>query len=139
MTHQGAPPYAPGLADAGGQAAQLREVLILVGEIAGSPRPGSDAALDEAARISSAYAAASPIAQRRYDRLAEETERWAAAGVETLIALRDRDRPCAAAAARFAADLEAALARLQEAVRAWSSPWRSHGEGDHAKHGGGAF
>jgi hypothetical protein len=116
MTHQGAHPYAPGLADAGGQAAQLRQVLILVAEIAGSPRPGCDAALDEAARISAAYAAAPPIAQRRFDRLAEETERWAAVGVETLIALRDRERPCAAAAARLAAELEAALERLGEAV-----------------------
>jgi ABC-type transporter Mla subunit MlaD len=118
MTHQGVHPYTPGLADAGGQVAQLRQVLALVSEIAGAPGPGGDAALDEAARISSAYEAASPVAQRCFDLLAEETERWAAGGVETLIALRDRERPCAAAAARLAAELETALGRLREAVSA---------------------
>lgn len=116
MTHQGAPPYAPGLADAGGQAARLREVLALVAEIAETaPVPSGDA-MDQAARISAAYAAAPPIAQRRFDRLAEETERWAAVGVETLIALRERGRPYAAAAARLAAELEAALGRLGDSV-----------------------
>jgi ABC-type transporter Mla subunit MlaD len=118
MTHQGAPPYAPGLADAGGQVAQLCQVLALVAEVAGTPRADGDAALDEAARISAAYESAPPVAQRQFDGLADETERWAAAGVETLIALRDRERPCAAAAARLAAEIEAALGRLGEAVSA---------------------
>jgi hypothetical protein len=116
MTHQGAHSYAPGLADAGGQVAQLRQVLALVSEIAGAPAAGREAALDEAARMSAAYEASPPIAQRRFDRVAEETERWAAAGVETLIALRDRERPYAAAAGRLAAELHSALERLRDSV-----------------------
>jgi len=116
MTDQAAHPYAPGLADAGGQVARLRQVLALVAEIAGRPGGGGDSALDEAARISAAYDCAPPIAQRRFDRLAEETERWAAAGVETLIALREREKPYAAAAGRLAAAIAAALDQLGRAV-----------------------
>lgn len=116
MTHHSAHPYAPGLADAGGQVARLRDVLEVVAEIAGAATAGRDATLDSAARISAAYEAAPPIAQRRFDRLAEETERWAALGVETLIALREREKPYAAAAGRLAGEIAAALARLERSV-----------------------
>jgi hypothetical protein len=118
MTHHGAHPYAPGLADAGEQATRLRQVLAVVAEIAGAELPRDDAALDAAARISAAYEAAPSIAQRRFDRLAEQTERWAALGVETLIALRERDRPYAAAARRLAAEIVTALRQLAEIVSA---------------------
>src|SRR3954451_18609416 len=72
MTHQSNHPYMPGLADAGGQVAQLRQVLALVDEIAGRQHaPARDAALDggldEGARVSVAYAQAWPIVQRRFD------------------------------------------------------------------------
>jgi len=116
MTDQAAHPYAPGLADAGAQVARLRQVLALVAEIAQTPGGGEDIALDEAARISVAYDRAPPIAQRRFDRLAEETERWAAVGVETLIALREREKPYAAAARRLADAIGAALDQLGHAV-----------------------
>ncbi|MBV8687842.1 MAG: hypothetical protein JOZ90_02790 [Alphaproteobacteria bacterium] len=119
MTHQGGHPYVPGFADACGQVAQLRQVLTLVGEIAGQGPARADAALDEAARISGAYEAAPPVAQRRFDRIAAETERWAALGVETLLALRDSGRPYAAAAKRLADELRGALRRLEGAV-SWS-------------------
>ncbi|HEY0413535.1 MAG TPA: hypothetical protein VGD66_10365 [Allosphingosinicella sp.] len=118
MTHQAAHSYAPGLADAGGQVAQLRQVLSLVEEIAGRGAVRSDADLDEAARISAAYEGAPPVGQRRFDLIAGETERWAATGVETLLELRDRDRPYAPAAARLAEELRRALRRLRDAVAA---------------------
>jgi hypothetical protein len=113
MTHQGSSSYAPGLANAGGQVARLRHVLALVEEIAGRPASApTDSSLDEAARISGAYEAALPIDQRRYDSLAGETSLRAAAGVEALLALRERGRPSTAAAARLAEELRAALDRL---------------------------
>lgn len=118
MTHQGTPFYVPGLADAGGQVAQLRQVLALAREIAGFRDAGAEAALDEAARVSAAYQAAPPIAQRRFDRLAGTTERWAAAAVETLLALREQGRPFAPAAAELARSLDKALRDLSSRVGA---------------------
>jgi hypothetical protein len=113
VTHQNAASYAPGLADAGGQVARLCQVLALVEEIAGRPASApTDAWLDEAARISATYDAAWPIDQRRFDCLAGETALRAAAGVEALLALRERQRPSAAAAARLAEELGDALKRL---------------------------
>ncbi len=113
MTQQEPPFYAPGLADAGAQLAQLRQVLALVEELAGraslSPR---DDALDEAARISAAYARALPIDQKRFDALAGETARWAKAGVEALLKLDDAGMPVRAAAERLAEELEKGLAAL---------------------------
>ena len=44
------------------------------------PPPMTD--LDEAARISAAYAKALPIDQKRFDSLAAEIARWAAAGYD---------------------------------------------------------
>jgi hypothetical protein len=110
---------APGLADAGGQVAQLRQVLALVEELAGTDAaaPGG-AALDQAARISEAYARALPIDQRRYDFHAADTARWAAAGVEALLQLEERRRPCRAAARILAEKLSRALAELERIVRA---------------------
>jgi benzoyl-CoA reductase/2-hydroxyglutaryl-CoA dehydratase subunit BcrC/BadD/HgdB len=113
VTQQEPPFYAPGLADAGAQLAQLRQVLALVEEMAGrltlSPR---DDALDEAARVSAAYARALPIDQKRFDALAGETARWARAGVEALLKLDDAGMPVRAAAERLAEELEKGLAEL---------------------------
>lgn len=113
MTQQEPPFYAPGLADAGAQLAQLRQVLALVEEMAGrlsiSPR---DEALDEAARVSASYARALPIDQKRFDNLASETARWARAGVEALLTLDEAGMPVRAAAERFADELERGLAAL---------------------------
>lgn len=119
MTHQSTHAYMPGLADAGGQVAQLRQVLALIDEIAGRQHPPvHDQPLDEAARVSAAYAHAAPIVQRRFDRLASETAAWAAAGVETLLRLSDGGRPAAAAAGVLGDALRKALKSLACAVGA---------------------
>jgi hypothetical protein len=119
MTQQDIARYAPGLADAGGQVAQLTEILSLVEEIAGlTPSARSEAALEAAARVSAAYAAAPSVCQRRFDARAAATARWAAAGVEALLRLQDSRRPAAPAAAPLAAALRKALAELAEVAGA---------------------
>jgi hypothetical protein len=113
------PPYAPGLADAGAEIAQLRRVLALVAEMAGAaPDKPDAAALDEAARIGAAYACALPIDQRRFDEHAATTARWAAAGVEALLRLTERGWPTRAAAERLARELRTALTELGRIVSA---------------------
>ena len=115
MTQQQPPFYVPGLADAGAQIAQLRQVLALVEEMAGrTSLSPADASLDEAARISSAYARALPIDQKRFDGLAGEIARWAAAGVGALLKLDDAGMPVRAAAERLAEELEKGLAELAQ-------------------------
>jgi regulator of protease activity HflC (stomatin/prohibitin superfamily) len=119
VTHQASPVYAPGLADAGAQVAQLHQVLALVGEMAGRTPAGPEAeALEAAARVSDAYEAALPLDQRRFDRLARETMAGATAGVEALLALQQRGRPFGPAACVLADALEQALSRLAETVYA---------------------
>jgi hypothetical protein len=116
MTHQAPPSSAPPGADPGRQVAQLREALFLVERIAGRPEScPPDQRLDEAARISEAYARALPIAQRRFEALVAETALWAAAGVEALLA-DPNGPPPRAAAARLAASLERALTSLGESL-----------------------
>lgn len=113
MTQQQPPFYAPGLADAGAQIAQLRHVLALIEEMAGQASLSpEDEMLDEAARISAAYARALPIDQKRFDSLASETARWASAGVAALLKLDDAGMPVRAAAERLAAELHKGLAEL---------------------------
>ncbi len=113
MTQQEPPLYAPGLADAGAQLAQLRQVLTLVEELAGrTTRAPEDEALDSAARVSAAYARALPIDQKRFDGLAAETARWAKAGVEALLKLDEAGMPVRAAAERLAEELDRGLAAL---------------------------
>lgn len=115
MTQPQAPLYAPGTADAGGQIAQLRQVLALIEELAGrAPASPRGEAMDEAARISAAYAAALPIDQKRFDSLAAETARWAAAGVGALLKLEEGGMPVRAAAERLAEELSAALRQLAQ-------------------------
>jgi benzoyl-CoA reductase/2-hydroxyglutaryl-CoA dehydratase subunit BcrC/BadD/HgdB len=113
VTQQEPPFYAPGLADAGAQLAQLRQVLALVEEMAGrAALSPPDDILDEAARISAAYARALPIDQKRFDALAGETARWAKAGVEALLKLDEAGMPVRAASERLAEELEKGLADL---------------------------
>jgi len=118
MTHQAAHHAAIAGADAGRQVAQLRQVLMLVGGIAGL-RPGTaadDAALDEAARVSSAYGDALPVVQRRFDALAAEASAWAAAGVEAVVAASERGS-AKHAARRLADELERTLSGLTAMLR----------------------
>ena len=105
--------------EAGHQVARLREVLLLVEELAGRERDeDGGAALDESARFSSAYANALPIAQRRFDALADETAAWAATAVEALLARQDAPEPPRAAATVLARELDLALTDLARIVRA---------------------
>jgi len=102
--------------DAGQQVASLREVLLLVQAIAGvADARDAETLLDEAARVSSAYARSSPVNQRRFDAVAAEIAAWAAAGVEALLAAGDPPPP--APAERLADALEQSLARLNRLLR----------------------
>ena len=117
MTHQAPPSFPAAGPDPGRQVAQLREALRLIERIAGRPgAPLPDGALDEAARISAACACALPVVQRRFEALAAETSVWAAAGVEALLAAGEANPP-RAAAARLAAQLDAALIRMAALLR----------------------
>ena len=111
-------PFAYGTADAGGEVAQLRQVLALVEELAGTIAGPDGGALDEAARVSAAYEAAQPIVQRRFDNEAARTARWAAAGLEALVTLEERGWPVKPAAGKLAEELRKALAELREIVSA---------------------
>jgi hypothetical protein len=104
-----AAPKAARSPDAPRQVAQLRELLSLVEQIAGRPvsaAPG--AALDEAARVRTAYGDAVPVLQRRFDALLSEASAWAAAGVEALT----RAGAPAPAARRLADELGDSIADL---------------------------
>jgi hypothetical protein len=119
MKHEQAAYHAPGLADAGGQVAQLRQVLALVEELAGhAPMPAFGAGLDQGARIKDSYARALPIDQRRFDLHAADTAHWAAAGLQALLQLEEQGRPCRAAARVLAERLARSLAELERTVRA---------------------
>jgi hypothetical protein len=122
MTHQSPTHFSRKPIDAGSQVAQLRHVLRLVGELGGRrPAPGADdAALDESARISSAYDNALPIVQRRFDALAGETAAWSAAAIEALLLAGDQRSP--AAARRLADELETALRELTALLRQAGGP-----------------
>jgi hypothetical protein len=117
MTHQSPTHYSRVPIDAGRQVAQLRHVLRLVEELAGrQPVAGADdAALDESARVSSAYDHALPIVQRRFDALAGETAAWSTAAVEALLAAGQGRT--AAAAGRLAEELAGALNDLAKLLR----------------------
>jgi hypothetical protein len=120
MTHQSPIRYAPGHADAGGQLAQLRDLLGLVQQIAGLG-DGADAALDESARLSGAYGGAQPIVQKRFDALAAETIEWAAVAVEALLECED-EAAARGASSALAADLSQALRQLADLLGAPPAP-----------------
>jgi hypothetical protein len=111
-------PFAYGTADAGGEIAQLRQVLALVEELAGVAAAPDGGALDEAARVSAAYDSALPIVQRRFDTEAAQTARWAAAGLEALVTLEERGWPVKAAAGKLGEELRKALRQLRKIVSA---------------------
>ena len=115
MTRHAPLPDAAPASDAPRQLGQLRQVLLLVEQIAGrcDGALSPDAALDEAARIGDAYGEALPIVQRRFDALTAETSAWAAAGVEALT----RTGGAPAAAARLADELGQALDDLLKLLK----------------------
>jgi hypothetical protein len=99
--------------DPGRQVASLREALLLVRSICGEDDgQGHDLLLDEAARFSSAYERASPVAQRRFDAVSGEMAAWAAAGVEALLAAGDA--PPAGPARKLAGAMEDGLEWLRQ-------------------------
>lgn len=118
MTQQNHVFQGAAISEAGRHYARLCNVLELVGQIAGRDGAGKDLALDESARVSSAYDIAAPIVQRRFDTLAAETSGWAAAGVDALAAAADPRRQPRAAAARLAGELDQAMADLKKLLRA---------------------
>ena len=125
MTRHAPLPNAAAAFDAPRQLAQLRQVMLLVDQIAGRAASGSgrDAAPDEAARVGGAYADALPIVQRRFDALVAETVAWAAAGVEALT----RSGGSAPAAARLADELADAVEELLKILKLQSGTeyiWR---------------
>lgn len=103
--------------DAGRQFARLGNVLDLVRQIAGERGLGRDRALDESARVSSAYEDAAPIVRSRFDTLVGEASGWTAAGLDVLAAADPRKRP-RAAASRLAEELDTAMADLKKLLRA---------------------
>lgn len=108
--------------DAGRQVAQLRHVLRLVEELSGvcaEPAAG-DAALDEAARISSLYQQVEPVVQRRFDTLAAAIASWSTAGVEALLAAGDERSP--GAIRRLADELRAGLEELSALLQPAEAP-----------------
>lgn len=118
MTQQNHAFYELAGSDAGQQFARLGNVLDLVRQIAGQRGLERDRALDESARVSSAYELAAPIVRRRFDTLVAESSTWAAAGVDALAAAADPRRRPKAAAARLAEELDIAIADLKKLLRA---------------------
>jgi hypothetical protein len=117
MTHLAPPASAVPGGDPGRQVASLREILLLVRDLAGTAVEAvPDAMLDEAATISGLYERASPVAQRRFDGQAAEVAAWAAAGVEALLA--SGVPPSASAARRLAERLDQSLERLGDSLSA---------------------
>lgn len=117
MTHARHAFDEPTTIDAGRQFARLRHVLGLAEQIAGQARGDGDSALDESARVSSAYGDATPVAQRRFDTLAAETSAWAATGLDALASVKDPRSQPRAAAARLAEELDRALRDMRGVLR----------------------
>src|SRR5438093_9082427 len=114
MRHQWPIEKHPETSGVGGELAELRHVLTLVQDFAGRSSSSGDA-LDELARMTSDYARAPAIVQRRFDALAAETAAWAAVGIKALIACSSSNPP-RAAAARLADELGRAVKRLAKIV-----------------------
>ncbi len=112
MTHQTHGHYTRVPIDAGRQIAQLRQVLVLVKELAGrsSAPMANETSLAEMAQVSSVYGNALPIVQRRFDALAAETACWSAAAIEALLHAGEQRSP--AAARRLADELNSTLRDL---------------------------
>lgn len=99
--------------DASRRLAQLAHVRALVEEIAGTESIAPEEALDRSARIGAAYAAALPIAQKRFDVLAAETATWAATAAKALLDAGEAAAPRRAPAACLAAELAEAQRRME--------------------------
>ncbi|HEY0626556.1 MAG TPA: hypothetical protein VGD10_07455 [Allosphingosinicella sp.] len=102
--------------DAGRHLARLRHVLGLVEQIAGRASASAEDALDENARISSAYEAAPPIAQRRFDTLVAEASCWASSGVDALASAKDPRSQPRIAAARLADELDHSIRQMRKVL-----------------------
>lgn len=93
--------------------AQLAGALALVARLAGD----DGAPLPAPADVTTAYAAAGPIARRRFDALAAETAAFAAAGIEVLLRQRAaRGGDCRAAAAHLASEMRTAMTIMTQVI-----------------------
>lgn len=116
MTHQPTPGFIADPIGVSRRIAQLAQVEALVAKVAGAEPDPAGAALERGARIAEAYAHALPIEQKLFDKLAERTARWAAVGVEALIAGGEERPPNPAAAAVLARELVKARKRMEALV-----------------------
>lgn len=118
MMHHAALDPVDGTLPAGAQHGRLCAVLRLVERMAGiAPAASDDAALDEAARLTSAYTLGSEIARRRYNALASETAGFAAAGIAALLRIEAAGGDPAAAATQLALELRRATVALAQLLR----------------------
>jgi hypothetical protein len=110
--------FAPPI-EAGQQVARLRHLLGQIEAAAGTVRRASAGidALDESARFSASYERSLPVAQRRFDILADETATWTASVLETL----SKDRNIAdlprAAVEQLAREIQTALRDMARTLR----------------------
>lgn len=105
--------------DAGERIARLRGILALVERMGAGDNDAapSEQALDEAARLTMAYADAPAVSRRRFDALAEDTTAYAAAGIAALMRARGSDG--ARSAARLLAhEMRRSIAALAAILRA---------------------
>lgn len=93
---------------------RLTAALTLVEQMAemkDSPVPLADG------QVAAAYAAAAPIARRRFDAVADEAGAFAASGIAALIRHREaKGSDCAAAAEQLARDMRQSLAIMDRLV-----------------------
>ena len=98
------------------QRQRLRTALLLVEGMTGLDRSAGDTH-DEASTGAAAYAAATPVARRRFDLMVAEAGTFAAAGIAALIRHRvATGRDCKAAAEQLATEIRVTLAALDRIV-----------------------
>lgn len=88
--------------------ARLAEVLVLIERLSGEP----GAPIVIGPHLADAYAAAGPIARRRFDALAAETAAIAATGIEILLRQPEDKRAGHPAARRLAMEMRGAIDSL---------------------------
>lgn len=98
--------------DAGRQFASLIHMKTIAEDVAGRGLGDPACALDHGARVSAAYDAAVPVAQKRFDALAAEATGWAAVAAQALLG-DGNSHPSSAAAAQLADELDRAQREME--------------------------
>lgn len=104
--------WLPTESDAGRQFASLIHMKTIAEDVAGRGLGDASVALDHGARISAAYDAAVPVAQKRFDALAAEATSWATAAAQALLG-DGNSHPSPAAAERLAEELARAQREME--------------------------